>query len=174
MKKEMSAASILFVVVGLAGAETLPAQAPSPPAACSAAEYRQFDFWIGNWNVTQGGKPAGTNRIDRILGGCALLENWLGVSGSVGNSLNYYDAARGVWHQTWIDNQGSPLELEGKFERGSLVLTGNTRDPASGQTMINRLTWTPQPGGNVRQHWETSTDGGTTWTTAFDGLYAKQ
>jgi hypothetical protein len=34
-----------------------------------------------------------------------------GVAGSRGDSLNYYDAARGVWHQTWAGhNQGGALE----------------------------------------------------------------
>lgn len=169
MKKEMSTASILFALMLPALADT-----PAPvPAACMAAPYRQFDFWIGDWNVTQNGKVAGTNRIDRILGGCALLENWKGTGGSVGNSLNYYDAARAVWHQTWVDNQGSPLELEGRIEGADMVLTGNTRD-AQGATVINRLTWTPRPDGAVRQHWETSTDGGKSWTTAFDGLYTRR
>ncbi len=169
MKKEMSTVSILFALMSPALADT-PAVAP---AACTAAPYRQFDFWIGDWNVTQNGKQAGTNRIDRILGGCALLENWKGTGGSVGNSLNYYDATRAVWHQTWIDNQGSPLELEGKLEGTDMVLTGNTRDAQSGVTVINRLTWIPRPDGAVRQHWETSTDGGKSWSTAFDGLYTR-
>jgi hypothetical protein len=148
--------------------------AKSQPAACAAPEYRQFDFWAGDWNVTQNGKRAGTNRIEKILGGCALLEHWEGAGGSRGNSLNYYDAVRHVWHQTWIDNQGAPLELEGKLEGDNMVLTGNAQDPASGAGVINRLTWTPRPDGTVRQHWETSADGGKTWQTAFDGLYARR
>ncbi|HZF16685.1 MAG TPA: hypothetical protein VE046_12140 [Steroidobacteraceae bacterium] len=166
----MSTASILFALTTLALADA-PVQ---PPPACSAALYRQFDFWVGDWNVTQNGKPAGTNRIDRILGGCALLEHWAGAGGSVGNSLNYYDATRAVWHQTWIDNQGSPLELEGKLAGGNMVLTGNTLDATSGATVINRLTWTPRADGTVRQHWEISTDGAKSWTTAFDGLYTRK
>jgi hypothetical protein len=30
------------------------------------------------------------------------------------------------------------------------------------------------PDGRVRQHWETSKDGGATWTTAFDGYYRRR
>jgi predicted small lipoprotein YifL len=170
VKKEMSAVSILFALAaaGQAG------PAPQPPSACTAAEYRQFDFWVGEWNVTQNGKQAGTSRIERILDGCAVFENWTGAGGSRGNSLNYYDAGRGMWHQTWIDNQGSPLELEGRFETGSMVLVGNTHDAASGKMVVNRISWTPQAEGTVRQHWETSTDGGKSWTTAFDGRYARK
>jgi hypothetical protein len=170
MRKEMSAASILFALVAGVAAGTPPTPGPS----CSAKPYRQFDFWVGDWNVTQNGKPAGTNRIERILEGCALLENWVGVRGLVGHSLNYYDATRGVWHQTWVDNQAGALELEGKLEHGAMVLAGSRLDAASGKTIVSRLTWTPNPDGSVRQHWEMSSDGGKTWTTEFDGLYEKK
>ena len=170
MKRFLSAAAV--VLAGFSTTEAADQAAPVP--ACSSAEYRQFDFWAGAWNVTQNGKPAGTNRIDRILGGCALLENWSGTGGSRGNSLNYYDASRKVWHQTWIDNQAGPLELDGRLEGGNMVLTGNTLDPATGAVTVNRITWTPKTDGNVRQHWETSADGGKTWQTVFDGLYARK
>jgi hypothetical protein len=170
VEKPLIAASLLVLSFSAVRAD----DAKSPPPTCAAVEYRQFDFWAGDWNVTQNGKPAGTNRIEKILGGCALLEHWEGAGGSRGNSLNYYDAVRHVWHQTWIDNQGAPLELDGGLEGGNMVLTGNTKDPASGAAVVNRLTWTLRPDGKVRQHWETSTDGGKTWRTAFDGLYARK
>jgi hypothetical protein len=174
MRKEMSAASTLFAFVLLANADTPAPQPAHEPMACASAKYQDFDFWVGDWRVTQNGKAAGSNRIDRIVGGCALLENWRGVSGSVGNSLSYYDAARRVWHQTWVDNQGTPLELEGDFGDGHMVLTGDARVAASGKTVIDRLTWTAQADGKVRQHWEVSSDEGGTWTTAFDGLYERK
>jgi tetratricopeptide (TPR) repeat protein len=61
-----------------------------------ATENRQFDFWIGEWNVeTTAGQPAGTSKVERILNGCALLENWSG--GGDGKSLNIYNANRNVW-----------------------------------------------------------------------------
>ena len=174
MRKEMSAASTLFAFVLFAHADTPSPPPPGATPACAAPKYRAFDFWVGDWNVTQNGKLAGTNRIERILGGCALLENWQGVGGSEGNSLSYYDATHRVWHQTWVDNQGTPLELEGDYQGGRMVMAGNTLDPASGKTAINRLTWTPRADGRVRQHWEVSTDDGKTWSTAFDGMYEKK
>jgi hypothetical protein len=44
-------------------------------------------------------------------------------------------------------------------------------DPSA--TPLNRITWTPNPDGTVRQRWDQSTDSGATWTTVFDGLYAR-
>src|SRR5512145_790904 len=101
---------------------------PAPPS-CSGESHRQFDFWLGEWTVTQNGKPAGESRIERVLDGCALLEHWSGTSGYTGKSLNFYDRSRGVWHQTWIDHRGSPLYLEGSFANGRMTLTGVQTDP---------------------------------------------
>jgi hypothetical protein len=148
------------------------AAAPPPQPACGSAEQRQFDFWVGEWSVTQGGKVAGTNRIERILDGCALLESWTGASGFRGNSLNFYDATRRRWHQTWVDTSGLSLAIEGELAQGSMVLAGTRLDPGTQKTLHDRITWTPNPDGTVRQLWETSSDG-KAWTTAFDGLYTR-
>ena len=86
-----------------------------------------------------------------------------------GTSQNFYNKTDGKWHQNWIDAQASgPLWLVGGLDqKGAMVLMD--ADPAANP--LNRITWTPNPDGSVRQHWETSTDGGATWSTAFDGLY---
>ena len=50
------------------------------PAACTAPEHHQFDFWIGHWDVfLPNGNKAGENRVESIEGGCALLEQWSGA-----------------------------------------------------------------------------------------------
>ena len=147
------------------------APAPKP---CAAPEYRQFDFWLGEWSVTDpGGKAAGVNRITRILGGCALREEWTGAGGLTGTSLNMYDSPRRRWHQTWVDDKGNVLLLEGAFHGGRMVLEGDA--PAESGTLVRqRITWSPLAGGRVRQLWESSTDSGKTWKTEFDGTYAKK
>ncbi len=159
----------------LAGAilPAMPLQAaPSPAVPCTAPEYRQFDFWLGDWDVTNpAGKPAGHNRVTSEFGGCVLQEHWTGAGGSVGSSFNIYDPVRKVWHQTWVDNSGTLLEIEGGLKDGSMVMMGEQLQP-DGKKLLNRITWTPK-GGKVRQFWETSADGGKTWATSFDGLYAK-
>ncbi len=145
-----------------------------PP--CSAEANRHFDFWEGRWMVrASNGALAGHNTISVILGECVLQEHYTTPSGYEGYSLNMYDASRGVWHQTWTDNGGLLLVLEGGFEDGRMVMQGETVGP-NGTTVLNRITWS-QVGGNpdrVRQHWESSTDGGATWATGFDGLYIRQ
>lgn len=163
----------MITLTGLVVATLFAQQAAaSGPPPCSSPEHRQFDFWAGEWDVAQNGKLAGRNRIEKILGGCALLESWTGASGYRGHSLNFYDAARGVWHQTWIDAGGEPLYLEGRFENGVMKLSGKRPGEKGKGEATHRITWTPAADGAVRQLWETSSDG-QTWTVAFDGRYER-
>jgi hypothetical protein len=159
-------------------AAAVPALAVEPaakPAACAAAEFHQFDFWIGDWAVTNPqGKPAGRNRIAAVLGGCAISEEWSGAGGTVGKSYSAWDARQRQWNQYWVDTDGQVLYLSGALKDGRMVLSGEQHDPASGKRAPQRVTWTPNPDGSVRQLWEGSEDGGKTWAVVFDGLYRKQ
>ena len=151
----------------------LAAGADSMPQACNAAAYRAFDFWLGDWNVSApDGRLVGHNRVEKNYNGCVLQENWTSVNGGTGSSFNIYDAPRQVWHQTWVDSMGSLLTLEGGVKDGRMVLSGEQVQP-DGKKLLNRITWTPQKDGSVRQLWETSSDGGKTWKTVFDGVYRK-
>ncbi|HJO04965.1 MAG TPA: hypothetical protein QGG47_13440 [Acidobacteriota bacterium] len=133
---------------------------------CSTPEHRQFDFWIGDWEVfNPQGQRVGSNRIDKVLGGCALHESWRGSTGHRGSSYNFYDTTSGKWHQTWIDVAGAPLYINGGFAEGRMRMV----DEAG----TSRITWTPLESGHVRQHWEQSADDGGTWTTVFDGEYRR-
>lgn len=151
------------------------AQATTPARRCDRPEHRQFDFWLGEWDVTlPNGNVAGRNRIQSITAGCALREEWTGASGFTGTSLNGFDVGSGRWHQTWIGSDGMVLTLDGGLREGSMELSGvTTRD---GVKTLHRIRWTPLPGTppTVRQLWESSTDGGKTWTVAFDGVYRKK
>lgn len=148
-------------------------QTAQEASRCSAAEYRQFDFWIGSWEVTNpNGEVVGHNRIEPILGGCALSENWTGEGGSVGHSVNIFDRSSRTWHQTWVDNGGLLLQLDGGLEGRSMVLSGETRG-SDGSVTLQRITWEPRSNGTVRQHWDASSDAGRSWRTVFDGTYRK-
>lgn len=155
----------------LFGAAHLEAQQPSPPS-CDTTEHAQFDFWAGNWNVQQpDGTPAGTNRIEKILNGCVLMENWTGNGGSIGKSFNMYDRRDGKWKQTWVDGQGGRLDLVGEWADGKMTLRGET--PArDGGTIRHEVTWTPRDDGTVQQHWRSSRDG-KTWNDSFVGVYVR-
>ncbi|MDH4133049.1 MAG: hypothetical protein OEW17_03030 [Gemmatimonadota bacterium] len=139
---------------------------------CSGSEHRQFDFWVGRWEVTAQGGVAGHNEITLEEDGCVLHEHWKGSRGGTGQSFNVYDRAGRLWHQFWVDNSGTVLHLTGVFTNGAMRFGGTTTGP-EGKTIHQRLTFTPNPDGSVRQMWEQSPDG-EVWTAVFDGLYRKQ
>lgn len=146
---------------------------PLADAACEGPEYRAFDFWLGEWKVsTAEGKFAGFNRITLEYGACVLHERYLTAGGYIGESLNTYDAGRKVWHQTWVDNTGTLLLLDGGIRDGKMVLEGETTDE-KGQVSQQRITWTPNPDGSVSQLWQ-SRIAESKWETVFDGLYRKK
>ncbi len=152
------------------------AQQPQQRPDCSADEHRQFDFWVGEWEVTApDGRKAGDNRISLILRNCVLLEEWTGAAGGTGKSFNVWDRTRKIWHQTWVDDAGTLLRLEGSLVDGAMVLEGTTR-AADGSSVMHRVTWSRVGSApdRVRQHWQQSRDGGATWDTAFDGLYTRK
>ena len=145
----------------------------APSAPCSAPEHRQFDFWVGDWRVHKpDGSFAGINRISQEYGGCVIHERYVTGKGYTGESLNIYDASRKVWHQTWVDSGGLLLTLEGRWDGKSMVMEGNAPGP-NGELSKQRITWTPNADGSVRQLWEAADSKGT-WTVAFDGTYTKR
>lgn len=173
MKMLLAAPFLAALCLGQALAqETAGADPPTPKARpCSAPEYRQFDFWVGEWDVMpvrpkDPNRPPAHSRISVINGGCAVREEYRTPQGYEGSSLNYYDAASRQWKQFWMDNQGSPVTQVGGLVDGKMVL-----DEIPDGENRGRTTWTPLPDGKVRQLWEASADGGRSWTVKFDGIY---
>jgi len=148
------------------------AQGGSP---CGSDKHREFDFWIGDWDVSVVGSDQVTasNRIESILGGCVLLESYETLGAYSGFSHNAYDRQTGQWHQTWVDNSGLVLKIDGGLVDGKMVLSGPGVDQ-QGNEVMNRITWTPHEDGSVQQTWDVSSDAGKTWTNAFDGMYRKK
>lgn len=143
------------------------------PPRCDEPEFRQFDFWVGDWIVENpAGQPIGTSRIERILDGCVIQENWNEGRPGSGKSFNTWDRQTRRWHQTWVASGGALLLLDGAFENGAMVLQGE-RETTRGHVW-NRITWRPLEGGVVQQLWEISTDSGRTWRASFDGRYRRR
>lgn len=172
----ITVAAAIVIFSAAAGAARRPiaaAQATSQPSACSAPEYHQLDFWIGDWDAYDVGAPktpVARARVDRLLDGCVLKENYQGVTGGEGQSFSIYDSARKVWHQSWVTNRGKLLVIEGQFKNGEMVLSGT--DYFTPAHPIIRGTWKPDPqAGGVRETAVTSTDNGATWQPLFDLIF---
>jgi len=147
------------------------------PSACNCCseKHRQFDFWLGEWEAFSNGNLAGTNSISLLQDSCLIRENWISAGGTyTGTSYNFYNEANDQWQQLWIDNQGGYLELHGNFEANRMVLSSEEMTSQKGEKYRNRITWTDNPDGTVRQQWEISKDGGESWEAVFDGLYKKK
>jgi hypothetical protein len=159
-----------------AAAQTLPSGLSllgqsSSSAPCSTSEYRQFDFWVGDWdafNIADSTKDAHV-RVDRILDGCVIHEDYQNVDGHKGESFSIYDASRRVWHQSWVTNRGQLLTIEGHMQDGTMILAGADRT-SSGEERHVRGIWKPMDGG-VRETAFTSADGGKTWKPWFDLIF---
>jgi hypothetical protein len=146
----------------------------APVSGCPAAEYRQLDFWLGDWDTfdPDGSGPSQARaHVDPILGGCAVHELYEQTDGLVGDSFLSYDAARQVWQQTWVTNYGSLMVITGVFTDGALNLAGEMHT-RGGKTLQQRITWKKE-GKGVRESSVMSRDGGKTWEPAFDVLFLK-
>jgi len=131
-------------------------------------ENRQFDFWIGEWSVeTTTGQQAGTSKVERVLNGCALLENWSG--GGDGKSLNIYNASKKQWQQFWVDSGGEVHEYSGRLVNSEMHFEGPASDHAGNRTM-RRMTFTRLDGGRVKQKGEVSPDG-KSWSVEYELIY---
>ena len=130
--------------------------------ACRAPEYRQFDFWLGSWQVPSAGPTPSADFITAGLGGCAVFEDWHGAGGSHGRSMSSFDAADQQWHQHWVENFGFfPLRLDGGVVDGKMVMQETYPDPfGTGKLFTDRYTWTSVDPDDVTQLVERSTDGG--------------
>jgi hypothetical protein len=162
-----------IVLASAAGAEAVE---PATPVAvpCTAPEYRQFDFWIGDWDTFESGakepQSVARNHVDAILGGCALREVYAQNDGLLGESYTAWDPVRRQWHQTWVTNRGELLLLDGRREGRRIVLAGADHTP-KGERQV-RAWWQPD-GDAVREHAEVSTDHGKTWSPLFDIVFRR-
>ena len=138
-------------------------------------EYRQFDFWLGEWDVvtTQGHNPAGSSSIQLIIDQCVLLENWTGGGGGTGKSFNHYDTTTRKWIQDWVDSQSNSMHFEGGLENGVMSYFADAVD-SHGEHRRRHLQFFNLDADHVRQFSQQSTDGGKTWTTEYDLTYIRK
>lgn len=157
----------------LLAAAKAPAPPAPPPPACATPQHRQFDFWVGAWDVY----ATGTDRlvahslIERRYNGCAIRENWMPLQGQGGGSFSAWRPGASRWQQTWVDSSGAWVEFNGGMDGDAMVLTGPWAGAANGRDGIVRMRYSPAAGGAVRQHGQVSTDNGATWRDSFDLTY---
>ena len=146
---------------------------------CTAEQAGQFDFWLGTWDLewtdAQGKKQRGTNTIIKILGGCVIEENFstVGADPYVGRSHSVYAAKEGVWKQTWVDSGGDYLDFTGRFEGGNMILR-REKNETDGKKILQRMIFSNIQKDSILWDWESSADGGKTWTTNWKIYYKRR
>ncbi len=163
----LSAAALL-----LSSASALAQPAPPPNPCETGAEFSQFDFWLGDWNVYQtNGALAGINRITKTDAGCLIREHWRSATGGTGFSMNFYDVGAAAWRQVWV-SRGAQIDYVGGLdEAGAMRLEGTIHYPANGASAPFRGAWSQQEDGSVLQEFHQQDAETGDWSVWFIGRY---
>jgi tetratricopeptide (TPR) repeat protein len=140
---------------------------------------REFDFWVGDWDVRPTGTPptgpASRNNITLEDDGCIVMEHYTTPTPYIGQSFNLFDHSLGLWRQTWVDNTGGQHDYRGSLKNGNLEFIGDTPAPNGALGRIpTKLTLFHISKDSVRQFSQVSADSGKTWTTAYDLMYVRR
>jgi hypothetical protein len=137
------------------------------------AKYREFDFWLGTWDVRPNGSPnapPAKNVITQMDQGCVVFESWT-APGSEGQSFNIYDRTRGKWFQYWVDRSGGLHEYSGNYSDNAMWYEGEVPGPNNTRRKA-RLTFFRIAPDTVRQFSESPGPNGT-WTVNYDLIYTR-
>ena len=143
-------------------------------AACAAPEFRQFDFWVGEWDLTWGDSGRGENIVTIELDSCVIVENFttLGVPLFVGRSVSTYSVPKARWHQTWVDNSGGYLDFAGGVVGDSMIMS---RTAVRGDSVFHqRMVWYNITPNSLDWNWERSMDDGSSWETLWNIHYVRR
>ncbi|MGN8226329.1 DUF1579 family protein [Gracilimonas sp. BCB1] len=140
-----------------------------------------FDFWVGEWELSwtdnQGKEGAGTNTIERILDGVVIQENFMATEGALegykGRSVSVYNPQRQSWHQAWVDNQGGYIDLKGSVDGNQRIFQTAERPGPQGGTIINRMVFYDINKDSFTWDWESSQDGGESWSLNWRIFYQR-
>lgn len=139
---------------------------------------RDFDFWIGTWEVYNNLYPnqrVGTSVIESVSGGCTIMENWYAYnSPNDGKSQNWYNSITGKWTQMWIGSGGGATQFsDGEYKEGAMRFKYTQPDHQGVVQPGNFIFFNLGPD-KVRQYQDISTDGGKTFSPVFDFVYIRK
>jgi hypothetical protein len=141
----------------------------------------ELEFWLGSWDATwEGGH--GTNRLERVLDGAVIHERFEEAPGDpgapgetngrlIGESWSVFDPARGLWRQTWVDNQGGYYDLVGERVDGWFAFVRAA--PELGPNARQRMVFRDVAADRFRWTWELSRDHGATWAVRWEIDYRR-
>lgn len=142
---------------------------------CCTNPHNQFDFWLGEWTVSDTlGGLIGTNTIIKQYGHCLIKESWVSNGKNRGTSYNYFNPSDTTWNQLWLDNQGAILKLKGNYIDGKMILKSDLQKGQRVAWYYNRIIWEKLENGNVIQTWDILNDKHILLTNLFTGIYKRK
>jgi len=143
----------------------------------SNPQNREFDFWVGEWNVFRRGTnyQVGKEKVEKASGGCLVIENWTAIGyPNEGKSMNFISPKTSKWEQVWMGSGGQYLNYyNGQYSDGAMRYEGDGLDKA-GKKILFHLTYFNEGPNNLRQLLEQSLDEGKTWNTLYDFEYERK
>lgn len=164
----------LFLLTLMSGAEAQsdPEQGP--------LETKQFDFWLGEWDLTWPGQHHGeilhgSNRVRRALNGYVLHEQFDGGTAIPlrGISLSTYNQQLQQWEQAWVDNEATYLNFAGGYRDGQMVLE-REGESSDGSSMRQRMVYKNIAADSFDWSWEQSKDDGKSWLVIWPIHYSRR
>lgn len=165
--------TILLLTLSLFSTVVLAQENPKSP--CDFPEAKQFDFWLGEWNLTWADSGKGFNKVEKILGGCVIQENFDGLNSTPlkGISVSTYNKNLKKWQQTWVDNSGAYLDFVGEFSEGKMILAREFTNK-EGKKIKQRMVWFDIKENSLNWNWESSLDEGKTWKPLWQIHYSRK
>lgn len=183
----VAAALILSAQAGAAQTPPSPPPPPPPPAQpCRSPEARQFDFWLGTWELKgrsrarpgsdEWRETRSVNTIRKEHDGCVIQESFKSQAPAswTGMSVSVWDPVAGQWQQTWVDSHGSYIALTGEFKDRRMTLTTAPRTLPDGSSIRNRMVFYAITANSLQWDWDLSRDGGQTWEVMWTIGYRRR
>lgn len=153
---------------------------------CNSPEVRQFDFWLGDWDIDQNILQAdGTwlelsakTHVEKDLEGCALIEHWEGKvqffwegmkkpEPMHGLSVRAYDPESNRWRIHWMDTRHPKF---GTFEGGFSDSVGTflkSSTGSDGKPLLTRIMFSDISHDAVTWTLAVSRDNGEQWQSLW-------
>jgi hypothetical protein len=170
----------LIITASVLTAHSQTSTTAAQPQPCTEAQQKQFDFWLGEWDLTWPGQNKGEiahgrNLVKRIMDNCVVQENFSGENSAPlrGMSVSMLDASSNKWKQTWVDNQGGYLDFVGEFTGGQMILAREGIRP-DGTKILQRMVFKNITRDEFDWSWEASKDGGRNWTVQWPIHYKRK
>lgn len=145
-------------------------------APCEDAEFRAFDFWLGDWDVASAGTGIhqGSSHVSKEMSGCVVWENWTSAGGPYfGKSYNTWNVNLKRWEQYWVDNAAGIIFFHGGIKDNVMDYWTDDVAQSTGGTLLRHLQFFNLGPNKVRQFSQGSNDSGKTWHVEYDFIYTR-